>query len=212
MVVIFLFSPVVKKNLTAEAGVRMQTNHTSNAQEQYTSPTSKEDCLLCGDNTDNPLSFYWGENNLAVLDLNTFEFYTLEINRYDNEKNLITSEAGFMQIAGHTFQNGESLSARTDPDRGYAEVSIQLGSNYKLSLDELSSHLCSDCLTKLMNQYFDGGDHWNLALLDFDGKTIRPLEESITSFGLGDFIIWSSYDKGIKNLDLLVWYSPARYK
>lgn len=55
----------------------------------YHSDTLPEDCLLCGDKSNTPLSFYWGEDNIDVIRLNTFNITYIGINRYDNYGNRI---------------------------------------------------------------------------------------------------------------------------
>lgn len=50
---------------------------------QYTSPTQKEDCQLCGDGKGTLLPAYWGENNLGIIDLNQFQLAHIEINPYE---------------------------------------------------------------------------------------------------------------------------------
>lgn len=177
---------------------------------QYESTTAKADCRLCGENhNDIP---YWGENNIGVLDLNTFYLYNLGINRYDDEHNLIEQKAGYMSMGSSRMQNGESLYFITEYDRGYAEGTITLNENSILSFDSLSSYLCSDCLTDLMNEYTYKEDHWNIALINFENKKIKPLQECITGFSFGDFHVKSRYDKDNEKIELLVWYSPIRYK
>ena len=49
----------------------------------YSSDTSTEDCYLCGNGIENLIPSYWGQNNIALISLNTFEIKPLEINRYD---------------------------------------------------------------------------------------------------------------------------------
>jgi len=157
------------------------------------------------------MSFYLGEDNVAILDLNTFEFLRLEINRYDMEKNLIEEKAGFMQFGIKKFQDGTSMSFNTSVDRGYSDVTVTLNKTSVLSFNSVSSYLCSGCLTGLMNRYTYIEEHWNIALLNFKDKTVRPLEEYITRFGTSDFIVKSTYDKETNKISLLIWYSPLRY-
>lgn len=49
----------------------------------YYSDISAEDCYLCGGGIENLIPSYWGQNNIALISLNTFEIKPLEINRYD---------------------------------------------------------------------------------------------------------------------------------
>ena len=62
----------------------------------HSSDTSTEDCYLCGSGIENLIpSYYWGQNNIALISLNTFEIKPLEINRYDRtDGQLIEEYAG----------------------------------------------------------------------------------------------------------------------
>ena len=183
-----------------------------NAHKQYESQTAKEECYLCGENKNMPLSFHLGENNIAVIDLNTFDYYIPQINRYDDDRQLIEQKAGFMNIGGTAFQTGERLHFYTDADRGSADGTIQLNANSLLSFDSVSSFLCADCLTGFMNCYTYDETHWNVALLNLQTKTLRPLEKSLGGFGLGEFSVKSRYDGENEKIDLLICYSPLRYE
>ena len=45
------------------------------------SNTVSQDCYLCGDRDDTPLSKYWGQENVGIVSLSTFEVSPFEINR-----------------------------------------------------------------------------------------------------------------------------------
>lgn len=49
---------------------------------RYSSNTSAEDCYLCGGGIESLVPSYWGQDNIALISLNTFEVKPLEINRY----------------------------------------------------------------------------------------------------------------------------------
>jgi hypothetical protein len=208
MAVTLITQPFIKRFMDTAA----EESAGASALTEYESLISKEDCRLCGEKQNELFSWYLDENNIAVLDLNTFDFYRLEINRYDDDKNLIEKSAGFMQIGHSSFNNSASLYFRTDPDRGYADGTVTLNENCVLSLEKTAAYLCPDCLTELINKYTCGGKHWNIAPLNLQGKTIQPLEESITGFGMGDFSVKSRYDKDNMKIELLIWYSPVRYE
>ena len=210
--VVALGITAVFANINTAAGAVPDSGKPVNTHRQYESPTSKEDCYICNESADLLLSFHWGENNVAIVDLNTFDFYIPQINRYSDDRQLIEKKAGFMNIGGKSFQTGERLHFYTESDRGSADGTIDLSENSRLAFDSVSSLLCADCLTGLMNRYTYEGAHWNIALLNLQDKTLRPLEESLGGFGLGDFSVRSRYDGEKNKIDLLVWYSPLRYE
>ena len=61
--------------------------------EDFVSAIEKGQCFVCG--SGNEYSF-WGEDNIAILNLNTFEMYRLEINRYDEKGEQILEKSGVM--------------------------------------------------------------------------------------------------------------------
>ena len=65
----------------------------------FVSELPQEDCFLCGSGSDLIVSSHWGEDNVGIINLNTFELLHLEINRYDDDGKLIEEEAGFMQAS-----------------------------------------------------------------------------------------------------------------
>ena len=60
----------------------------------YSSNISPDDCYLCNGKIENLIPSKWGQNNIALISLNTFEIKPLEINRYDGDQ-LIEEFAGF---------------------------------------------------------------------------------------------------------------------
>ena len=63
----------------------------------FVSDLPQEDCYLCGNGSDPLTSLYWGEDNVGIINLNTFELLRIEINRYDDHGQLIEEVAGYMQ-------------------------------------------------------------------------------------------------------------------
>lgn len=80
----------------------------------YSSDTSAEDCYLCGDNSESPLSPYWWQNNIALVSLNTFEIKPLEINRYDRTDGPIIS---FRYPSGSAYPGRRWVLRRRKPCR-----------------------------------------------------------------------------------------------
>ena len=60
------------------AGCRMEQSTISNgtavsANSPYSSNISVEDCYICGNGIENLIPSYWGQNNIALISLHTFE-------------------------------------------------------------------------------------------------------------------------------------------
>ena len=82
-------------------------NGAASSEAVYYSDTSTEDCYLCGGCIDNIIPSYWGQNNVALISLNTFEIKPIEINRYDRlDEHLIEEYTGVISFGGGESQNG----------------------------------------------------------------------------------------------------------
>ena len=123
----------------------------------YSSDTSAEDCYLCGDSTESPLSPYWGQNNIALFSLNTFEIKPFEINRYDRmDGRLIEEYAGIVSFEVGNNDGGFSASLMQDSDRGYANGSVNFYSDEVLDINKAADFLCEDCLNEILPSRIDG--------------------------------------------------------
>ena len=175
----------------------------------YVSDLSQEECFVCGENPNHPISSYWGEDNVGILNLNTFEVLYIEINRYDDNGQLIEETAGYMQM--HSMSNGESYVHSSDnPDRGLSNIQIQ-GDRKPVDAKAIQSFLCQTCLDKINDMYF--GDYLpeEYAVVNFSDKSIRPLIKNTTWFTFGNFDVDCDFeDNG--SIDLLIHYCPPRYK
>lgn len=86
-----------------------------------TSFIEQEDCRLCGE--DPELSAWWGQDNIGLVDLNTFDVLPVEINRYGRDGRLIEAATGVMQTISCAV-GGADAFLRLDVDRGYAHADI----------------------------------------------------------------------------------------
>lgn len=173
----------------------------------YVSSITQEECFVCGENGNAIVSSYWGEDNVAIVNLNTFEVLRIEINRYENGK-LLEKKAGYMQSGG---MHGEDthVSAMTDPDRGYSHVQIT-GTKQPIDAKAIQSHLCQTCLDTINELHFGEFAPEEYAIISFSEKTIRPLIQNTTWFISGDFGIDCEFKEN-GNIDLLIHYCPVRY-
>lgn len=177
----------------------------------FVSTITQEDCIVCGTGSDFPVSSYWGEDNVAIVNLNTFEVLRLEINRYGDHGELIEETAGYMQTSSLIDNGNESyVHAYTFPDNGYANVNLT-GVQYAIDRDTIQGHLCQSCLDSI-NELWFGEDHpAEYGVLNLEDRTIRPLIICTTGFGMGNFHVDCDFEDGGK-IDLLIFYCPPRYK
>lgn len=154
----------------------------------YTSNIPTEDCCLCGDGAENLFPLEWGQNNVALISLNTFEIKPLKINRYSMDGMLIEKHTGTISFGGGESQNGGfSASLMVDTDRGYATGSVCFNDDEILDVEKAAAFLCSDCLNKVISKTYK--DSFGVGVINFDTKDIRMLDEHVTGFTLGDFYV-----------------------
>ena len=175
----------------------------------YVSDLSQEECFVCGENPNHPISSYWGEDNVGILNLNTFEVLYIEINRYDDNGQMIEETAGYMQM--HSMSNGESYVHSSDnPDRGLSSIQIQ-GDRKPVDAKAIQSFLCQTCLDKINDMYFGDNPPEEYAVVNFSDKSIRPLIKNTTWFTFGNFDVDCDFEED-GDIDLLIHYCPPRYK
>ena len=174
----------------------------------FISTITQEDCFICGKHSDPMTAAYWQQDNVAILDLNTFELLRLEINRYGDHGELITTEAGYMQSCGMDTETGH-VHSYVHPDRGYANVDIS-GVAYSIDRDSVQSNLCQTCLDSINSEWFGDDPPAELAVVNFAENTLRPLITCTTGFGAGNFYVDCDFREDGK-IDLLIFYCPARY-
>lgn len=180
----------------------------------YHSDISAEDCYLCGGGIENLVPSYWGQNNVALISLNTFKIKPIEINRYQHGQ-LIEGYAGTVSFCGGGSEDGGfSATLLLNYDRGYATGSVDFSDDETLKPDEAASFLCADCLNEILTQNYSRC--FGVGVINLDTKEIRLFEESSSGFDFGDFHI-SLNLKERKNsdsqqVDLLIFYCPLRYQ
>ena len=177
----------------------------------FVSAVTQEDCFLCGNGSEFPVSSYWGEDNVGIINLNTFEVLRLEINRYGDHGELIEEMAGYMQTSSLIDNENESYAhAYTFPDNGYANVNLT-GVQYAINRDTIQGHLCQSCLYSINELCFGEDPPAEYGILGFQDRTIRPLITCTTGFGMGNYHVDCSFEDNGK-IDLLIFYCPPRYK
>lgn len=175
----------------------------------YVSSIEQTDCLLCGEQTNLPMSSYWGEDNVGIVNLNTFDVLRIEINRYDDQGNLIEEAAGFMHTS-HMQNEGTFVNAMTDPDRAYSHIQIT-GTHHPIDAPSIQKHLCQSCLDSVNGTYFGGSAPYEYAIINFSERTVHLLVKNCTWFTFGNYGIDCDFeDDG--DIDLRVHYCPPRYK
>lgn len=195
------------------SGCGMEQSSTASAEASYTSDTPAEDCYLCGGGIENLLlAFYWGQDNIALLSLNTFDIKPIEINRYDRlTGQLIEEYAGTASHGGGgSIDGGFSTNLLLDDDRGYADGTLDFCNDEVLNIDKITEFLCADCLNKILPP--QSGQCFGVGVIHLDTKEVRVFEKQLSGFGLGDFRIDCDWvNQNGKRMSLLIFYCPIRY-
>lgn len=175
----------------------------------YVSSIEKEDCYLCGGRTDHEASAYWGQDNVGLVDVNTFDAVQIEINRYDNNGQLIEEATGSMRM-GMCSIGEATASVMSDVDRGYAHIDITPSGN-GINADAIGAYLCEDCLDAFASNFFEHDDPPEVAVVNFSTRELRPLEESCPWFTFDNYLVDCTFEDTGK-IDLQITYRPVRYQ
>lgn len=174
----------------------------------YVSNITQEECFVCG--TNNGYS-YWGEDNVGIVNLNTFELLYLEINRYDDYGNLLEEPAGYMSSVGLSDKEADSYAhAYCFPDNAYASVQIT-GVQYDIDREMIQSKLCQTCLKSINDLWFTDQPPAEYAVISFEDRTIQPLLNAHPWFAAGNYGVDCEF-KTDGDIDLLIHYCPNRYE
>lgn len=183
--------------------------HAAAAEGDYVSKIGKEDCFLCGSQESTNLLIHWGQDNVGLLHLNTFDVLPLRVNRYDDSGELIREKFGILESAG-LYRDDTYANAMTDPDRGYSSIQITKA-KYNVYREAIQTHLCEDCIQAMNCVYWSEEAPPEFAIVNFKERSIRPLDRSLTWFFSGNFGINCEY-KANGDINLLVAYLPARWE
>lgn len=180
----------------------------------YSSEVSAEDCCLCGNGViEDMIPFYWGQNNIALISLNTFEIKPIEINRYDIDGKMIEEAIGAVSFGGGASKDGGfSATVLLDYDRGYATGSMEFHDDKTLDVDKAAAFLCAECLNEILPQ--DTAQCFGVGAVNLATKEIGIFNRCVTGFGLGDFYIDCNLEessRGSYKMDLFIVYCPTRY-
>jgi len=177
----------------------------------YISTISQEECYVCSDTKEFSGFLYWGEDNVGIVNVNTFELLRLEINRYDDQGKLIEEPAGFMSSGGMSNEENKSYAhVYCFPDNAYADVQIS-GVQYAIDRESVQTHLCQTCLDSINDLWFTDMPPAEYAIVSFENRTIQPLLNAHPWFSAGSYGINCEFDEDGK-IDLLIHYIAPRKK
>lgn len=164
------------------------------------------DCVLCK----GAGMWAWGQNNVGLISLNTFDMVPIEINRYGSGGELIEENTGTFQI--RHIQGGEegfSASVIEEPDFGYAALTVTLGEDGAMDRGKAAAFLCENCLEDIAPE---GEETLGLGVIDFATGKVEAFDRKIRGFGAGDFRIHCDWPEEGEKVELLIFYAPLRYE
>lgn len=190
---------------------------TESAQDRFdiVSTITPENCWLCSDRTDTSLSPYWGQNNVGIVSLNTFEVMPVVINRYDIDGTLLEEQTGVLTSRHHSSQDDGFLShSMEDVDRGHASGSVYFNEDEVLDAEKTATFLCQNCLDDLLSKIYKNG--YGVGVINFETRELCAFEKNFVGFGLGDFYISCDFSDTEKweyapDINFLIFYAPLRY-
>lgn len=175
----------------------------------FISAIEKEECYLCGNRMDTELADHWGQDNIGIINANTFEIVPIKINSYDRNGRQIKEPQGVLISSGGTL--GDSLvHAFTDPDRGNSHVDIQRVGN-AINPDAIGTYLCNDCLDDFASHCFEDEIPPEIAVINFVTQEIRPLVESYPWFTFDNYAVACNFQED-GTISLLIYYCPPRFQ
>lgn len=170
------------------------------------SKISQEECFICGSGSD---FAHWGEENVAILNLNTFGMHRIEINRYDAQGQLITEPAGVM-IRDGMHDNDTYVNSVTFPDEGYSQVEIT-NLAYELDRELVQSKLCQICLDTINDLWFGDLPPAEIAVVSLKEREIHGLVDTCPWFSVGEYGVDCEYEED-GDIDILIHSITQRFK
>lgn len=172
----------------------------------FVSFTTQDECFVCREQ-----GHYWGEDNVGIVDLNTFRLLHLPINHYGDHGELIEEPSGVILADSLMNQETETyVHAYIFPDKAFATVDMT-GVQHAIDRDNIQNHLCQTCLDSINSLWFTSQPPAEYAVVSFEEKTIQPLPNAHPWFSAGNYGIDCEF-KEDGAIDLLVHYSPNRYE
>lgn len=176
----------------------------------YVSKITQEECYICGSTGDFAGFPYWGEDNVGIVNLNTFELMYLPINRYTENGKLEEEPTGYMTSGGMSNEETESyVHAFCFPDNDYADLQFS-GVQYTIDRDSVQRHLCQTCLDYINDLLSGDQSPAEYAIVSFEDRTVQPILISHAWFTAGNFgVDCQIEDEG--KIDLLIRYCKLQY-
>lgn len=155
----------------------------------YSFAVPPEECAVCGERPELAISALWGHENVAFLDLNTFDVLEVPVNRYAPRGPLIEEPALCSTLIRGSL-GGASLAFFATPDRGMATGWLEWQTPAPLCPRKAGQFLCEACLLALVpGGQNEGAMPPALAVVSLAEKRIVPLNKAVSLLQIGDFFL-----------------------
>lgn len=174
----------------------------------YVSAIEKENCCLCGERPDHILSSCWGQDNIGLVNVNTFDVCPVRINLYGYDGQQIKEAQGHAML-GIVALGGTTGSIWVDPDRGDAHIDISEGG--AIDPEAIGTFLCQSCLDAFGERLRVRDTPAEIVLVNFATRELRPLAACYPWFTFGNYAVDCDFQED-GGIDLLIYYSPPRFQ
>lgn len=174
-------------------------------------PEVKTACSICNNST-SPISSHYGEKNLGIISLNSFNITAVEINQYDEDGNIQKRKTADNPTLINNFTDFSSVIS-TNSNRGYSVINIMFNPKEIFDISDIEKNICADCFEKINSVNTDTS--YIIWFLDFETMDLIPLQQDVTSIVFNDYFIsckFSNTHSTTAQADLLIFYCPERYK
>lgn len=133
----------------------------------------KENCYLCGSNSQSMVGLYRGKDTLGVICVNNWYVMNLKLSDSFQESE---SGNGVDVIYTNLGKKNCSFTVRSDLKQGTAEAEILLGKEKQLNRKKIKKRFCRACQKKIL-KVVDVEERHDLVLIDFQTMQLYPLAE-----------------------------------
>ncbi|MDD2981712.1 MAG: hypothetical protein PHN80_17380 [Hespellia sp.] len=171
-------------------------------------------CWLCGNDNRSMMGYLRKFDDLGIICVNDWYVMDFQIRNRDEEGNLIGSQ-GHSSMT--TVGNGKEacfFQTNRNSDRGISEISVEPGKESVLNVTRIKSHLCQNCLDKVletMETYGAVGEPAkpvDLCLVDFKTLELYPLQEQNRSYYIRDYYV--RIEPKEQEVDVMAVYAPVQ--
>lgn len=171
---------------------------------------SKEECFLCGDNSQSLGVQYKEFDGVGVISLNDWDVFEIQLKDCGKDRVEDVMHRGLSTTFGNTGELTYCL--KNTPAKGMASIEIILPDDYSLNPKVIQNNLCQECLDKIGESL--GYSKWKnekketvpLCLVDFRTLEIYSLQDWHRGCLIGNY--WAEIESGKDKIGVKVFSLP----